>query len=84
MTDKTELFLNIPIVLRQIIISYLDDFNDIDKLLELTNNTKYIFDADIYAEQIYLSSKTPFLLYIIENTRKIHIFEAPLEFSIPP
>jgi hypothetical protein len=40
---------HLPIVLCQLIVSYFADFRDIDNLLKLTENTKYIFESNIYA-----------------------------------
>jgi hypothetical protein len=41
---------HLPIVVCQLIISYFDDFRDIDKLLKITKNTTYIFESSIYVE----------------------------------
>jgi hypothetical protein len=58
---------HLPIVLCQLIISYFDDFNDIDNLLKITENTKYILESNIYAK-IYPRNEGDF----IEKYNKFH------------
>jgi hypothetical protein len=41
---------HLPTVLCQLTISYFDDFEDIDNLLKITKNTKYILESYIYVK----------------------------------